>query len=151
MSYLGLGCRGEAKGGVVIWWKTCDINFFSLLSRNSGIQERKRQGRRGVLWKVLRKVSRKPYSLDQYKFEQHYALSLMFAQFRKQQLKSYSFHSRDCPRPLMSRCGEIRKKNISKLWILVMMTNVGGGLPGGGDGILYGYEFLNIWMVPELP
>ena len=79
--------------------------------------------------------------------KQHYALSLMFAQFRRQQLQSYSFHSRDRPRPLMSRCGEIRKKNISKLWILVMMTNVGGGLPGGGDRILQGFEFLNIWMV----
>ena len=48
---------------------------------------------------------------------------------------------------LSSRCGEIRKKNISKLWILVMMTNVGGGLPGGGDGILHRFELLNIWMV----
>ena len=28
-----------------------------------------------------------------------------------------------------------------------MMTNVGGGLPRGGDGILHGFEFLNIWMV----
>ena len=27
------------------------------------------------------------------------------------------------------------------------MTNVGGALPGGGDGILHGFEFLNIWMV----
>jgi len=71
----------------------------------------------------------------------------MFAKIRKQQLQSYSFHSRDRPQPLMSRCGEIRKKNISKLWILVMMTKVGGGLPGGGDRILHGFEFLNIWMV----
>jgi len=71
----------------------------------------------------------------------------MFAQFRKQQLQSYSFHSRDRPWPLMSRCGEIRKKNTSKLWILVMIINVGGGLPGGGDGILQGFEILNIWKV----
>jgi len=34
----------------------------------------------------------------------------MFAQFPKQQLQSYFFYSCDCPRPLMSRCGEIRKK-----------------------------------------
>ena len=96
---------------------------------------------------VSAKVSRKLYSLDHDKFKQHCALSFMFAKFRKQQLQSFSFHSRDRPQPLTSRCGEIRKKNISKLWILVMMTKVGGGLPGGGDGILHGFEFLNIWMV----
>jgi len=96
---------------------------------------------------VSRKISRKPYGLDHYTFKQHYAWRFMFAKFRKQQLQAYSFHSRDRPQPLMLRCGEIRKKNISKLWILVIMTKVGGGLPGGGDGILHGFEFLNIWMV----
>jgi len=64
----------------------------------------------GYYEKVLRKVSRKPYNLDQYSFKQHYAFGLMFAQFCKQQLQSYSLHSCDRPRPLMSRCGEIRKK-----------------------------------------
>jgi len=71
----------------------------------------------------------------------------MFAKFRIQQLQSCFFHSRDRPLPLMSRCSEIRKKNISKLWNLVIMTKVGCGLPRGGDGILHGFEFLNIWMV----
>jgi len=89
----------------------------------------------------------KLYSLDHYKFKQHHALRFMFAKIHKQQLQSYFFHSRDRPQPLMSRCGEIRKKDISKLWILVMMTKDGGGLPGGGDGILHGFDFLNIWMV----
>jgi len=60
-----------------------------------------RKGGGGYYEKLLRKVSRKPYSLDQYSFKQHYALGLMFTQFRKQQLQSYSFHSRDRPRPLM--------------------------------------------------
>jgi len=147
MRYLGLGCRGEARGDVVIWWKICWNKFLRSFREILACRKGRGQAGGGYYGKVSGKVSRKPCSLNQYSLKQHYALGLMFAQFRKQQLQSYSFHSRDRPRPLMSRCGEIRKKNISKLWILVMMTNVGGGLPGGGDGILHGFEFLNIWMV----
>jgi len=63
--------------------------------------------------KVSEKVSRKPYSLYQNKFQQHYVLSLMFAQFRKQQLQSYPFHSRDRP---WSSCRDVVrfKKRISQ-------------------------------------
>jgi len=73
------------------------------------------QARGGYYEKLSKRFSRKLYSLDQYNFKQHYALGLMFSQFPKQQLQSYFFHSRDRHRPLISRCGEIRKKNISKL------------------------------------
>jgi len=49
MRYLSFGCRGETTGGVVIWWKICRHKFLILLSRKSGMQERKRPGRRGIL------------------------------------------------------------------------------------------------------
>jgi len=49
MRYLGLGCREEARGGVIIWWKICSHKILTLLSRNSGTEERKRPGRRGIL------------------------------------------------------------------------------------------------------
>jgi len=49
MRYLGLGRREEARGCVVIWWKMCSNKFSTLLSRNSGSEERKRPGRRGIL------------------------------------------------------------------------------------------------------
>jgi len=67
----------------------------------------------GYYEKVSEKVSRKPYSLYQNKFQQHYVLSLMFAQFRKQQLQSYPFHSRDRP---WSSCRDVVrfKKGISQ-------------------------------------
>jgi len=42
-------------------------------------------------------------------------LSFMFAKFRKRQLQPYSFHSRDHPQPLMSRCGDVRKMNYLKI------------------------------------
>jgi len=133
------------RGGVVIWWKICwhwhSFREIPVCRKGRG------QTGGGYYEKVSRPVSRKPQSLDQYSIKEHYALGLMFAQFRKQQSQSYSFDSHDRPRPLMSRSGEIRKKNISKLWILVMMTNARVGLPEGGDGILHGFEFLNIWMV----
>ena len=116
--------------------------------REIPVQRKGRGQARGGNYEIVsKKFSRKPYSLDHHKFKQHYVLSFMFAKFRKQQLQSCSFHSRDRPQPLMSRCCEIRKKNISKLWNLVIMTKVWGGLPGGGDGILHGFEFVNIWMV----
>ena len=95
MWYLGLRCRGEATGGVVIWWKLCWHKFFDTpfeKFRYAGKEEARPEGH--IYEKVSRKVSRKPYSLVQYSIKQHYALDLMFAQFRKQQSQLYSFHSR---------------------------------------------------------
>jgi len=119
MRYLGLGCREEDRGGVVIWWKICSHKILTLLSRNSGTEERKRPGRKGILWNSVEKVSRKLCRLDHYKFKQHYESSFMFAKIRKQQLQSYSFHSIDHCQPLMSRYGEIRKIRTSEKGVRV--------------------------------
>ena len=43
--------------------------------------------------KRLEKASRKPCSLNLCCFEQHNELGFMFAQFRTQNLQSYSYHS----------------------------------------------------------
>jgi len=144
MSRRGQGrCSNLVKnmlGGVVIWWKICWRPFREIPVHSKG----RGQAGGGCYEMVSRKVSRKPYSLDHYKFKQRYALSFMFAKIRKQNLQSYSFHSRDLAQPLMSRCGEIRKKNISKLWILLRW----GWVFLERTWILSGIQFTTYFMNP---
>ena len=91
---------------------------------------------------MLKKISRELYNLEHYKFKE-----FMFAKIRKQQLQSYSFHSLDRPQPLMSRCGEIRKKNVK----IVNSSNDDKGCGwAGGDGMLKDLNFSTFeWYVTK--
>jgi len=78
--------RGEDRGGVVIWWKTCWHKFFrgklreKLLLKLDSFEKfwslGEKEARTG--WRIVDRgpqmASRKPYSLDQSYFSQHNAL-----------------------------------------------------------------------------